>query len=221
MSFNRSESVTRYTLTLVLVLVIVPCILGLSWRMYLLINDLHKSVSILTPATLTMMQNIQAIETNTTRTEAEMAGLLNTTRHIAIAEEKAQEQQIQSVQELTTKAYALLDDADQTVKGMGEISPAVAEAIKSTSEDLHSTLYSSQRLMESATDDISSPSIKGTMDNLQEASKNTATTTQNIADTTKDIKEYVHRETTPVRGTWNFIKELINQVWAIRGAAGI
>lgn len=178
-------------------------------------------ISALSQSVIVTLSSIQNIETNTTRTEAEMAGLLNTTRHIALEEQKAQQQQLQTVQELSTKAYALLDDADQTIKSVGEIPPTVAEAIKSTSEDLHLTLYSSQRLMESATDDLSSPSIKGTMENMQDATKNTASATQNLADTTKDIKDYVHRETTPVRGTWNFIKELINQVWAIRGAAGI
>lgn len=165
--------------------------------------------------------SVHDIEMNTTRTESEMAGLLNTTRHIAVAEEKAQEKQLQTVQELSTKAYALLDDADQTVKSVGEIPPTVAEAIKETSEDLHTSLYSSQRMLEAATDDLSSPSIKTSMENLQDATKSTASATQNVADATKDIKEYVHRETTPVRGFWNGVKALINLTWSIRGAAGI
>lgn len=213
------ESVYHTLRTLVLVPVLV-----LGVYAAILVRDLRgviPKVNKTLQDTQVALQSVQAIETNTTRTEAEMAGLLNTTRHIAIEEQKAQALQLQTLQELSTKAYALLDDADQTVKSVGEIPPTVAEAIKSTSEDIHLTLYSSQRLMEAATDDLSSPSIKTTMENMQDATKNTASATQNLADTTKDIKDYVHRETTPVRGTWNFIKALINQVWAVRGAAGL
>jgi ABC-type transporter Mla subunit MlaD len=44
---------------------------------------------------------------------------------------------------------------------------------------------------------------------LVESSKNTTTTTQNVADTTGDIKAFVHRETAPVRGVWNQFKEVV------------
>ena len=36
-------------------------------------------------------------------------------------------------------------------------------------------------------------------------------TTANLADTTKDIKDYVHRETAPVRGTWNVLKSFLRE----------
>lgn len=167
------------------------------------------------------MVSIQAIETNTTRTEAELSGLLNTTRHIAIQERDAQEKQLYMIQVLATKAYSVLDDTDQTVKQVGAVAPVIAESVRDITDDTQATLKSSQRVMEAATDDLSSPAIKLSMERVQDSATSTAEATQNLADASKDIKDYVHRETAPVRGTWNFIKEMIGLVWSVRGAAGI
>lgn len=168
----------------------------------------------------TALSNVQAIELNTTRTEAELSGLLNTTRHIAMQERQSQAEQLRAMQTLMVKGYMVLDDLDQTVKQVGAVAPVVSESIQDVSRDVQLTLRSSQKLLEATTDDLSSPAIKLSMERVQDAAQHTAETTQNLADATKDIKDYVHRETAPVRGTWNFIKEMIGLTWSIRGAGG-
>lgn len=198
------------------------CILAIYF--VLLVKDIRVLVlhaDSMIPQVNSTLSSIQAIETNTTRTEAELSGLLNTTRHIALAEQKSQDDQLQQIRLLSIKAGMMIDDADVTIKQIGQVAPYVALAVQNTSDDIHTTLYSSQRLIEATTDDVSSPSIRQTMDNIQEASKNTVETTSNVDAATKDIKDYIHRETTPVRGTWNFVKELINLTWSVRGAAGL
>ena len=164
---------------------------------------------------------MQTIETNTTRTEAELAGLLNTTRHIALSERDQEAKQFVAVQQLSTDAFQLVNDADAAVKNLGDVAPNLTESIQHMTSDVHNTMVSSQALMGAATLTISSPAIAQTEVAAMEAAQHTAIATQNLADTTQDIKVYVHRETTPVRGTWNFIKGLINQTWAIRGAIGL
>ena len=142
------------------------------------------------------LKSVQAIETNTTRTEAELSGLLNTTRHIAIDERNAQDKQLETVQELSTKTYSLLDDADNMVKQVSNLVPILADSIKNTTDDARVTMYSSQRLMEAATDDLSGPAIKDTLASIQDSSKNTAEVTKNMIGVTDDI----HTETSLLVG---------------------
>src|SRR6202043_2435548 len=105
--------------------------------------------------------SVQAIETNTTRTEAELAGLFNTTRHIALDEHKSQAQQLADVHALTVSASKLLDDADVSVKQLGKaaqnldtVGPAVTSAVQNTSKQLQDTLGMSQNMMKAATLDL-------------------------------------------------------------------
>jgi hypothetical protein len=184
-------------------------------------------VEVLVPKVSKALDNIQAMETNTTRTEAELAGLLDITRHIALDEKKAQQQQLADIHTLTIKGGKLLDDADDSVKKLGDaadslntLSPAVVAAIQDNSVQLQDTLGMGQNMLKAATLDLLDPNIQKSMDNIQSATNYAANSTANLDATTHDIREYVHRETTPIRGTWNFIKELINQTWAIRGAFG-
>lgn len=176
----------------------------------------------------TALVSVQAIEVNTTRTEAELSGLLNQTRHIAEDEHKAQTQQLAQIQQLNSRAIALLGDADTGVKqftasmqSLGMIAPTVNSSVIRLTDESTKLMDSSNKMIQSATTTISDPSIHEAIDATSQAAQNTATATKNLADTSQDIKDYVHRETTPVRGTWNAIKAFIGLVWSIRGAAGI
>lgn len=175
-----------------------------------------------------MVGSIQAIESNTTRTEAELAGLLDQTRHIAMDERKAQQRQLADVHSLTSKAGKLLDDADVSVQQLGEsakslsgVGPAVMDAVNDTSQQVESTLAVSQSMMKAATLDLLDPNIQKSLDNISSATAYVASTTANLDASTRDIRDYVHRETTPVRGTWNFLKRIINLTWSLRGATGL
>lgn len=168
-----SVTVTLFTLVLVLL-----------YTLYLERN-INRVVLVL-PQTLS---SIQSIETNTTRTEAELSGLLNTTRHIAIAEQKAQDDQLHTVQLLETKTYMVLDDTDLTVKQIGALAPILADSIQTTTQDVHVDLDRGQHLMEAATDDLSSPSIHITLDNMEKASENFVQVTHNTIGVTQDMHE--------------------------------
>jgi len=53
------------------------------------------------------------------------------------------------------------------------------------------------------------PAIAGILANLNATSSSTAGTAANIDATTGDIRAFVHRETAPVKGTWNVIKSFL------------
>ena len=212
----KSVNITLFAVT-ILAISLILLVLELKEDIHTTTDHVNFTLSKLDTA----LANLQAVELNTTRTEAEMAGLLNTTRHIALKEREAQEEQLHAIQLVAIKAYNVLDDADQTIKQVGAVAPVLAESIQDTTEDVQLTLKSTQKLLEATTDDVSSPAIKNTMERVEEASKNTAEATANVAAATQDIRDYVHRETTPVRGFWNAVKALINLTWSIRGAAGI
>jgi hypothetical protein len=167
----------------------------------------------------TALASIQAIELNTTRTEAEMAGLLNQTRHSMMTPAQTKE--------LVDRASILMNDAAASTVKLGEaaeslkaIGPVTASAVQTLAQDAHTALQASQGAMKAATDDLQDPAIKETLRSVDRAAANTADTTANLAATTSDIKEYVHRETAPARGFWNGVKGIINFTWSLRGAIG-
>jgi hypothetical protein len=164
--------------------------------------------------------DVHNIQVDTTRTEAEMAGLLNATRHSMLTPAQTKE--------LVDRAANLMDNANLSVIRLGEaadslrgIPPTVQGAIQQIAQDAHNTMTSGKTMLDAAAADLSDPAIKQSIENVQEASKQTAAATRNVADTTADIKAYVHRETAPVRGFWHGLRAAINFVWSVRGAAGI
>jgi ABC-type transporter Mla subunit MlaD len=51
-----------------------------------------------------------------------------------------------------------------------------------------------------------------TIPNLEQTAQASAGTADNVEATTKDVKDFVHRETAPVRGTWNVIKQFLFEI---------
>lgn len=209
------------------VIITLCCVVCVAVESGLLIHDMRGRLPVTQQALNNSLNSMQAIELNTTRTEAEMAGLLNVVRHIALQEQKDQQTQLAQFQLLTAKSVTLLGDADTTVKQLGytaksldDIAPKAQMLLSSIQVDSHSTFLASNQLLDTAREDITTLDIQRTAGYMAQSAKNTSVATANIADTTGDIKDYVHRETTPVRGTWNFVKEMINLTWSVRGAVG-
>lgn len=209
------------------VIITLCCVVCVAVESGLLIHDMRGRLPVTQQALNNSLNSMQAIELNTTRTEAEMAGLLNVVRHIALQEQKDQHTQLAQFQLLTAKSVTLLGDADTTVKQLGytaksldDIAPKAQMLLSSIQVDSHSTFLASNQLLDTAREDITTLDIQRTAGYMAQSAKNTSVATANIADTTGDIKDYVHRETTPVRGTWNFVKEMINLTWSVRGAVG-
>ena len=120
------------------------------------------------------------------------------------------------------------DDADASIKQLGiaaqslsAIGPEANNSLIQVTADTSTLLRSGTLAVDSAAADLDDPHFKQILGYVADSSAQVDATTTNLNDASKDIKDYVHRETAPVRGAWNSIKELINLVWSIRGAAGI
>jgi hypothetical protein len=148
--------------------------------------------------------DIHAIQTDTTRTEAEMAGLLNQTRHSMMTPAQTAEL-VGEASQLIRSATAATDEMGAAANSLKGIAPTAEGAISQLADDSHAAMIE-------ATADLRDPSIQLTTAGLARTAENTAETTKNLADTTADIKEYVHRETTPVRGTWHLVKEFLYEL---------
>lgn len=77
----------------------------------LLVVDLRRESAALSSATQSALASVEAIEVNTTRTEAEVAGLADATRHVALAEQKAFAQQAADVHGVAEQARQVLSAA--------------------------------------------------------------------------------------------------------------
>jgi uncharacterized protein len=152
------------------------------------------------------MTDVHSIELETQRTEEEMAGLLNQTRHGMLTQ--------QQETALVGRANAVLDDSDaairnldQTIVKLGDIAPAVEQ----TASTVNQTILSAQpgildlnKAAAGAATAMSDPAIHETMVHVDG-------TAGNLDATSSDIHDFVHRETTPVRGTWNVIKAFLSE----------
>lgn len=152
--------------------------------------DLHR----LMPKLGAVLDNVQAIETNTTRTEAEMSGLLNTARHVALDEKTATTKQLAALDALTKRAGKLLDDADSTMKHLdqaaaqlGVIGGTTNDAIGKIAIDAHDTLNA-------ATADLVDPALKASLAHLDESAASLAIATKEAAGATADIHKVTEYE---------------------------
>jgi hypothetical protein len=148
----------------------------------------------LEPQVAATLASVQAIETNTTRTEAELAGLLNETRHIAIDERAAQQAQLAQVADIGRRTRILLDDADNAVKAVGTMAPAVRDSVSGISVDAHATAIASQSLLTAATADLSDPAIRQSEADAAVAARNLAIASQQTAMAMTDLHAALDHE---------------------------
>lgn len=139
------------------------------------------TVTTLTPKVSKALDSVQAIETNTTRTEAELSGLLNTTRHIAEQERASQVEQLRQVSVLILRAQTVLTDVDAAVKSanadeqrLGVVLEQASASIARTSDDTHVLLSNAAQSVDPAP--------------IREAMTNIVTSTRNVAATTADAQ---------------------------------
>lgn len=116
---------------------------GLQAGLYLLLAVLAAgaivALATLEPKAAAALDAVKAIEVNTTRTEAELAGLLNVTRQVALDERKATAAQLaqvaaigSSTNQLIRHADAVLDDVDLTITGAGVDEVRLAKLLDQT-----------------------------------------------------------------------------------------
>ena len=114
-----------------------------------------------------------------------------------------------------------------TLDGTTELSRSAAANLARTMDELQPTLQNMGRASAAAADTMADPAIRETLAHLEETSKHAADTADqtaqamaNVNATTRDVAAYVHRMTTPVRGTWSLVKELLGLAYQSRGALG-
>lgn len=168
------------------------------------LEKLFLDMASVTENVSTATKTLEAVQTDTTRTEAEMAGLLNATRHSLMTPAQTKE--------LVDRAANLLDNANLSVIRVGAaaqslqgIAPTTQAAIAQLAQDSHDSLAQSQALLKAGTDDLQDPAIK-------KATQATEESAENVDATTRDFAAWVHRETAPVRGTWNVLKEILFEI---------
>jgi hypothetical protein len=157
--------------------------------------DVHR----LMPKAAAALDSVQSIETNTTRTEAEMTGLLNTVRHVAMDYHAAETKQLANMEALSSRAETLLIDADRTMKHLDAsalqlqvIGSTTNEAVAKIAFDTHGTLIATQETLQAATADLSDPTLKQSLARIGEASANLAEATKQAAGAAADV----HKVTT-------------------------
>lgn len=122
---------------------------------------------------------------------------------------------VQQVKKDGTSLQIAIESFNELVKNTdssfnGRVAPQVAsdlEGLHGMERKLNATIAASQTTVENF--GAASKKLPAVMDNAVRITANSAQTTANISATTGDIHRWVHRETTPARGTWNFIKMLL------------
>lgn len=156
----------------------------------ILVGACLGAVTTITPKISKALDSVQAIETNTTRTEAELAGLLNVSRQIALNERSASAEQIKQIDLISRQTAALIEHADatvtdldaaakQTLAGAAQDEADVSTLLRQSTTSLRQVGDSSVTLLSSATTAID-------VEDAHKAMADVATSTQNLAAATGD-----------------------------------
>jgi hypothetical protein len=123
--------------------------------------------------------------------------------------------------ELAPRLATALDNTNQ-------LSAAAAADLQRTMDQLQPTLVNLAAASAGAATAMNDPAIHETLAHVDETSARAALTASQTAqiaghlnDASRDFAAYVHRITTPVRGTYNFFRQLLGLARDARQAGGI
>lgn len=194
----RASKVVAMAFTLIAICVLVTHTIAMEKQIITSTHLTEQNVGIIADALQRALNRLGDIETNTTRTEAEMAGLLNQTRHSMMTPAQTKE--------LVDRAANLMDNANLSVIRLGEaadslrgIGPTAQGAIAQAAQDVHQSAQQTTAMMKAATDDLADPALK----DLAQHADATAT---NVEATSADVKKVADEWAAPVKGLWNHIK---------------
>lgn len=173
---------------------------GASQRLWVLSYEAHTTLLEADAA----MQELSAIQVDTTRTEAEMAGLLNQTRKSMMTPAQTKElvDRAANVMDNANLSVIRLGAAAQSLEGLG---PTAQGAIAQFAQDAHQTL-------KAATDDLSNPEIRSAEVATKAAAESTAKTMANVEGITADVKKEADAWVAPVKGFWNHAKLFLREI---------
>lgn len=156
------------------------------------------------------------------KAEASLAAAGITLAQVGAKERSAFDAQQKYFVKLSDRTDTLFSSMNQTVEGVNdEILPRIRENLESTNAlvdngdlgitDLRAALrdgrVNARNLSASANSFIGD--LRPAVENFNGAAKNGFEISANLDSTTKDVADFVHRETTPVRGMWNIIKAFL------------
>ncbi len=108
----------------------------------------------------------------------------------------------------------------KTLDSTAELSTTAAADLHRTMEELQPTLGNLSQASSAAAAAMSDPAIHDTLVHLDGVAAESEKTAAHLEATTHDVQTFIHRETEPVRGTWNLFKELLSLTFQARGAIG-
>lgn len=129
---------------------------------------------------------VKQMEVNTTRVEAELGGLTNVIRQVALDERKSSAAQLQQIATLGDRTTKLIEHADQTIvqadeaiKAFGNSGDQLTITLAGVSRAVNQTSIDTHALLVNATTAID-------VDTTHQAMQNVATSTQNLVAATGD-----------------------------------
>jgi uncharacterized phage infection (PIP) family protein YhgE len=115
----------------------------------------------------------------------------------------------------SAKATALLTDDLERFGNLIDTSNTTVGHLGASTDDVMARLQPILANLGHSSDDLATEtpiilkSLANTSQNAADGTAQLVLTSQDIHATTHDIQAFVHRETTPVRGTWNVIKSFL------------
>ena len=195
----------------------------------LVLYDAHRALSDTAGQARYTLDNVNRLVRETAQTSANV-------RHATAEWETSSKQQaayFTAVGAQTQKDleafHELIASTDRSING--SLLPALSDAVRrndtemaalerqageslatlqSTATQISPTLASAARASESMAKIAADPSIAATLGHLDGTAGQLELTSQHIEGAAKDIQAFVHRETSPVRGTWNLIRSFIS-----------
>jgi hypothetical protein len=140
------------------------------------------------------LSDVHAIEVNTTRTEAELAGLLNSTRHIAETERAAAVQQSKSIQELIGHADQVLQDVDHTVLAAGSDEAQLQQLLVQSTASINNITQDTHTVLVNAAATLDPAPIQASLANVVQSTEHINQATQDAAATMVDVRKGVEYE---------------------------
>jgi hypothetical protein len=104
-----------------------------------------------------------------------------------------------------------VEDQDAQLSGLEQQTGKSLAALQADEERLAPVLEQAAVAMKNAADRTGDPALAEVAANLSDASKS-------MKDSAADVASFIHRETTPVRGTWNAIKTFLRDFAGPAGA---
>lgn len=189
----------------------------------LLVHDARKSL-------LLIATDLHNTQSDYQRVAQEAVGTMAPLRAALKASKDSSEQVAANSVVATSTLNADLVDLSSAIGHLDSlivsISTDASQVTKQSADSftkLNATMDSLQPAIKSLTSSMDqlpaiATNLKDTSAQTIVIAQNTASTTHNIDLTSHDIQQYIHRETAPVRGTWNLFKELLGLTYQMRGA---